>query len=125
MTMKLESNFYSILAYDENPEGAVVRLRLNGEHEIYRAHFPGQPVTPGVCMIQMLTELVEKRLERKLLLRGAKNIKFLSLLTPENEPMFSFGYKTNLGENGVRQYTVKADISDENQTYAKLSLIYE
>ena len=39
--------------------------------------------------------------------------------------MFSFGYKTNLGENGVRQYTVKADISDENQTYAKLSLIYE
>ena len=76
-------------------------------------------------MVQMLTELVEKRLERKLLLRGAKNIKFLSLLTPENEPMFSFGYKTNLCEKGVRQYTVKADISDENQTYAKLSLIYE
>ena len=39
--MKLESNFYSILAYDERPEGAVVRLKLNGEHEIYRAHFPG------------------------------------------------------------------------------------
>ena len=28
-------------------------LTLNAEHPIFKGHFPNNPVTPGVCMMQI------------------------------------------------------------------------
>lgn len=42
------------------------RLRLNPEHFIYQAHFPGEPVTPGVCILQIGKELLAELLQESL-----------------------------------------------------------
>lgn len=57
-------------------------LSLNSSHAIFQGHFPGQPVVPGVCMMQMMKELVERHLEKKLTLTEGDNMKFLSVLDP-------------------------------------------
>ena len=45
--MRLINKMFSIVS-----EGETVRIQLHPEHVIYQAHFPGSPITPGVCIIQ-------------------------------------------------------------------------
>ena len=59
------------------------RLTLNENHEVFKGHFPEQPVLPGVCQILIVTELLEKELDLKLLLNKANNIKFLKMIDPK------------------------------------------
>ena len=55
-----------------------VAVRLNGGHEIYKAHFPGNPITPGVCIVQMIGELLSDRCGRRLSLSKIVNLKFVA-----------------------------------------------
>lgn len=123
--MRLANDFYRIETYEECKSGAVVRLKLNSEHVIYRAHFPNQPVTPGVCMIEMLTELMEKRIGKPLFLCKVRNIKFLNKLSPAAVPVISisFSYQVETGETA--KYAVKGEIFGDEQIFAKLSVTYE
>jgi 3-hydroxyacyl-[acyl-carrier-protein] dehydratase len=57
-------------------------LSLNKSHPIFAGHFPGQPIVPGVCMVQMVKEVLEIEVGKKLVLASAGNIKFLSMLMP-------------------------------------------
>ncbi len=67
--------------------GAEFTIRLNPEHKIYRAHFPGDPITPGVCIIQIGLELLGLALGCGLELCRVKNVKFLSILRPAGVPV--------------------------------------
>ncbi|MGN0236126.1 MAG: hypothetical protein ACI4BD_07465 [Paludibacteraceae bacterium] len=49
-------NYYNILSSDMTSDGGVFRVALNADCEVYRGHFPGEPVCPGVCNIQMIKE---------------------------------------------------------------------
>ena len=69
------------------PGGVGFTVRMNPEHIIYSAHFPGDPITPGVCIIQMGVELLGRALGRTLELSAVKNVKFLSILRPDGIPV--------------------------------------
>lgn len=58
-------------------------IKLNKTHEIFKGHFPDNPVTPGVCMMQIIKELVEQVLQRKLMMIKSSNVKFMALINPE------------------------------------------
>ena len=60
-----------------------VSVELNPGHEIYRGHFPGQPVMPGVCTLSMVKECVEEIVGKKLLLRTIRECKFLASILPQ------------------------------------------
>jgi len=57
--MKLRDSLYYI--NNKVTEGTAVRydVQLDASHFIYQAHFPGEPITPGVCIIQIAKELLE------------------------------------------------------------------
>ena len=74
--MILKDNFYTILRKDV--DAMAYDIRLNPAHTIYQAHFPGEPVTPGVCILQIARELLEDLLQRPLAVKSVKNMKFLS-----------------------------------------------
>ena len=57
-------------------------ITLNPTHDIFKGHFPGQPVVPGVCMMQMVKEVLENYADKKLRLVKADNVKFLSFIDP-------------------------------------------
>ena len=77
------------------------------------------PITPGVCQIQIVKELLEDCLNKTLAIQGVKNAKFLSVLSPENNSVKVILSKIKLEDN---QYRAQAVIADERNTYAKLSL---
>ena len=66
--MMLLNDFYQIT----EQASQAFRIRLNPAHEIYRAHFPGQPITPGVCQIQLVTELLSQLLDAEATLTDCK-----------------------------------------------------
>ena len=82
--MILKDNLYRITASQTSDESAFYRLSINKDWDIYKAHFPGHPVTPGVCIIQTAVELVEAQLGQHLMLTRVKNVKFLSVLSPND-----------------------------------------
>ena len=89
--MALLDNLYHITAQTTLPEGegggAVFRIALHPDSAIYRAHFPGRPITPGACMIQIVEELARQYFaDATLYVRSITNLKFLALLEPQHHP---------------------------------------
>lgn len=79
----LIEGLYSIVTFDKDGQEIKATVKLNAEHEVFKGHFPGNPVMPGVCMIQMIKELVEKAMEKALFLSVASNVKFMAIINPE------------------------------------------
>lgn len=80
--MILEGDFYTITGAVTEPESTRATLKINPGHPIFKGHFPGQPVVPGVCMMQMVKELVETATSRPLRLHTGLELKFLSVIDP-------------------------------------------
>ncbi len=98
-----------------------VEVILNPNHPIYQAHFPGNPVTPGVCLMQMATELLQSHLCQPLQLIAAANIKFRQPVRPDMRPQFIFKRITKNGE----RLTTLISIEENDTQYAKMSLEYK
>ena len=90
--MQLKNNLYTIARkqLEEGFSGSQYELELIPSSVIYQAHFPGEPITPGVCIVQMGKELVEDALQQELHISYVKNVKFLSILTPTQSASATF-----------------------------------
>ncbi|MBR1498801.1 MAG: beta-hydroxyacyl-ACP dehydratase [Bacteroidaceae bacterium] len=79
--MILQDNLFTILSHEAGQPA--FQVQLHRDWPIYKAHFPGHPITPGVCIVQMVQELLQVHLGRKVSLLGAKNVKYTSIVSPE------------------------------------------
>jgi 3-hydroxyacyl-[acyl-carrier-protein] dehydratase len=81
----IENYLYNILDLSriENNNFITAKLQLNKEHVIFKGHFPDNPVLPGVCLIQIVKEILSKATNKDLTLVSAGNIKFLEFVNPE------------------------------------------
>jgi 3-hydroxyacyl-[acyl-carrier-protein] dehydratase len=120
--MKLTDDLLTFEAFRENENGFEADLLTNPSHFIYKAHFPENPITPGVCIIQTAGELLEQKVNRKLFLKTVKNVKFLSVIIPEKGKKIKYSYSNIVeDENGCKSQVV---VSDDTTAYAKISLIF-
>ena len=79
--MILKDCFYSLLETTSDAQGNYVcKVRLNASHEIYQAHFQGNPITPGACIVQMTKELSEEITTKRLQITQIKNLKFIKII---------------------------------------------
>ena len=78
-----DAKFYSVESFIGSEERIKASIFINPKHEIFEGHFPGQPVVPGVCMLQIIRELAERQLAMSLRLEQANQIKYLQLLVPK------------------------------------------
>ena len=79
----LNNNFFTFTPPTVEAGLLKTTITLNPTHDIFKGHFPGQPVVPGVCMMQMVKEVLEGYADKKLRLIKADNVKFLSFIDPE------------------------------------------
>jgi 3-hydroxyacyl-[acyl-carrier-protein] dehydratase len=118
--MKLINDFYHIVSKQTTEEGYACKVSLNERHPFYSVHFPGNPVTPGVCLLQIATEILEHKYNRRLLLTKAANIKFKRLVAPDDQPTFVFS--KILFQNDCLKTLVS--IEDRESQFVKMSLQY-
>lgn len=111
--MKLLNNFYRILETNSTENGLSVLVKIDKEHSIFDGHFPNHPVTPGVCTIQIIKELSEEHLGKKLMLKMARNVKFMAIINPQQNEDVRFDLTIDTDENG--DYSIKSTVLiDEN-----------
>jgi 3-hydroxyacyl-[acyl-carrier-protein] dehydratase len=75
-------------------------IELNPSHEIFNGHFPGNPILPGVCMIQILKELLSNYSDSKLILKNAGSIKYLYFIDPLVNNIIHFDVEMEKTESG-------------------------
>ena len=81
------TDFYTLQSYEQAENGTyTAHIFLNKDREIFKGHFPGNPVTPGVCMMQIVKELSEEITGLPLFLKTASNIKFMAIINPFETP---------------------------------------
>lgn len=78
-------NFYSIVSKEIVEEGKsyLFNIQINSEHPIFEGHFPGNPITPGVCMMQIIKDITESISGRSLFMKKCSNVKFMAIINPE------------------------------------------
>jgi 3-hydroxyacyl-[acyl-carrier-protein] dehydratase len=119
----LKDHFYQIREDETlSEERFVVKIELNKEHAIFQGHFPGKPIVPGVCMLQIVKEIVSEKLKKQLIFKTSSNIKFMALINPFETPILQLNFQVETKENG--------DIAVKNESFfnatpaLKLSVIY-
>lgn len=120
----LLNDFFKIIETDyskDNPHSFKVTIELNGGHKIFKGHFPGNPVVPGVCMIQIVKEILSKLLKKNLHLSEGSNIKFISVIKPEINKILNIEYNIKQ-ENDI--FLVSAVISFEEKIFFKFKGIF-
>ncbi len=117
--MILRNQLYSVSKYIPIDDGGVkAHIVLCAGHTIYKAHFPGQPITPGACLIQMARELMEDYSGLHLQLSGVKNAKFLNVISPLETPELLFHMKPR----GTGSLSIQVVVMWESETFAKMTL---
>ena len=103
--MKLNGDFFNIESRMEGlPEGqSGFNVILNPDHLIYKAHFPGQPVTPGVCILQMIQELLSEQEGMPLYISKIKNAKFTNMISPLTDRRVSVLFSCVTEEEGGKK----------------------
>lgn len=98
----LHNSFYTL---ETTPEITSTRvqatIRLNPDHAIFAGHFPGQPVVPGVCMLQIIKELLASATGQRIQLTRAGNVKFLTVLAPQAHAVVEVALNFESSEEGI------------------------
>jgi len=92
-------------------------VQLNPEHDIFKGHFPGQPVLPGVCQIEILGHSLEKETGKQVYLGNAKNIKFLKIIDPLISSLLIL--KVKILESSEESIKVSAVLDTDEGAYFK------
>jgi len=80
-------DFYKVLSEEKTGDAKFnICILVNANHEVFKGHFPGNPIMPGVCMIQIIKELTESITKSTLMIQTLTNVKFMALINPETNP---------------------------------------
>ena len=97
----LLKDFYVLNSLEPTGAGTyVASIKLNAAHIIFKGHFPGDPITPGVCVVQIIKELSQQIIGAPLAMMNAASIKFVAIINPELTPDLSFAMEIKDCDDG-------------------------
>ena len=83
----LNKDFYKIQTINQVDDNTIhVSILLNKNHDVFNGHFPKNPITPGVCMIQAIKEIAQTQVNSLLFIHKISNVKFTALINPNVNP---------------------------------------
>ena len=118
--MILKDNFFTIKSQNITDGKAEFRVKLNAKNFIYQAHFPNNPITPGVCLIQIAVELFCLLKGLNLNIKTLKNVKFTAPINPLEFPKVDFLLEFAENDNF---WQMKVLIKEKETIFAKISMV--
>jgi len=108
--MMLKESYFIIAEKTRNENEIRFQIELSALHEVYKGHFPGMPVCPGVCNMEMIKECVEEETSHKLILTDLSQCKFSAVIKPEENPLLLINM--NIEKTEGNSFKTKAKITD-------------
>ena len=116
----LSGSFFTTSNLKRTDDTLNATVSFNVAHAIFHGHFPGQPVVPGVCMLQIVKELFEEMQGSKLVTQKADHLKFLAVINPTETPFVDVEISYQHGENS--SIAVSGKFFREATTYFKFKI---
>ena len=111
-----KNDLYSIDSLEVSGDDIKAVIAIDPKHIIFTGHFPGQPVLPGVCTIEILKELVNEARGSTYALKEASQMKFLSLVDPVQANVLHFQITLSETDSGLA-INAQAALEDGTTTF--------
>ena len=119
--MKLLNNLYMISKRETTSLSAQYGIFLEEKSFIYKAHFPNDPITPGVCIIQIAKELLEDYAQKHYTIKAIKNVKFLNVISPVITPYVTYVLDKIVIDEANKTCSLQVQVLAEEVLLTKLS----
>lgn len=80
---------YRIASIEHAGNRINARIVLDPGAEIFKGHFPGQPVLPGVCSVQMIGDILSGVFGTEIFINEVSSCKYLKIVDPVKEPVLN------------------------------------
>jgi 3-hydroxyacyl-[acyl-carrier-protein] dehydratase len=110
--MELTTDIFQIISTELSYGKTIAKVSINPQSEIFQGHFPGQPVVPGACMLQLVKDVLEDGLKKPLQMVKAEQLKFISMLVPGDEKEIILDIVYKISEDGNLKITAKLSTGD-------------
>lgn len=118
--MLLKDKFFTVLHEEHlTANDAVYLCELKADCNVYEGHFPGKPVSPGVCNIEMIRECAEMLTGCDLKIDTIKQCRLTAVASPSICPKVDVKVSVAAVE-GTNNYNVVATIADAERNYMEL-----
>lgn len=117
------NNLFGILQNDIKDDGCLTKISINPDHPVFEGHFPDNPITPGVCILQMVKETIMNNYNVALQMDQLKHSKFLAFINPEKQQEVDF--QINIKHKDQTHWQIAAVVKSENAVHAKFSGRYK
>lgn len=105
MSTKIEDplDLYTLERHsDSDSQKLLVTIQVNKNHSIFEGHFPGMPILPGVCIMQMVKDSLNRFLDGDYQLKTASVVKFLVPVEREKHSSLRMEIDWSESEVGVK-----------------------
>jgi len=113
----LIDNFFKIKQIEERGNCVCFTVSIYSGHEVFKGHFPQQPVVPGVFALQMIKECLERVKNKKYTYCELANCKFSRPIFPEQDKDILIECEYELTASFI---LLKATVRSEDRIYLTL-----
>lgn len=120
------AQFFTLGAGEKNGNSATYRCRLHPEAPVFKAHFPGFPVLPGVLTLKMVVDAINASQffsTQTLTVQSIGNAKYLAVVNPQEtqEVEISVALKAEKNADEPAIFQFKASVQNGETRFATFS----
>lgn len=120
------AQFFTLEAGEKNGNSATYRCRLHPEAPVFKAHFPGFPVLPGVLTLKMVVDAINASQffsTQMLTMQSIGNAKYLAVVNPQEtqEVEISVALKAEKNADEPAVFQFKATVQNGETRFATFS----
>ena len=117
----LKDTFFTIQSSADAENSRTYHIAVNDLHPIFQAHFAGNPIMPGACVVQLIKELVSDYFGRDCFVCTVRNMKFLHAINPSKSPELSV--QLTFTQQEEEQVSVSAVLNNGDKVFVKSALM--
>lgn len=120
------AQFFTLESGERNGNSATYRCRLHPEAPVFKAHFPGFPVLPGVLTLKMVVDAINASQffsTQTLTVQSIGNAKYLAVVNPQEtqEVEISVALKAEKNADKPAVFQFKATVQNGETRFATFS----
>ena len=121
MNSTVFSNTISFGNTSQTEAGSVIELSILESSPVFKGHFPGNPILPGVVMLSIVKQAVKRSLGFDVQLASASNLKYLAFINPIATPSIFLNLELEQLEEDIK---VNATLFFEDTIFFKMKGSY-
>lgn len=120
------AQFFTLESGEKNGNSATYRCRLHPEAPVFKAHFPGFPILPGVLTLKMVVDAINASQffsTKTLTVQSIGNAKYLAVVNPQEtqEVEISVALKAEKNADEPAVFQFKATVQNGETRFATFS----